>query len=70
MKCARTRCPNTLAVCRHTDNGQLYCVPCARKINEYHATQVPPGTPPLVPFPTHEEYRAMREEIRKAKPLD
>lgn len=37
MKCARTACNNN-AKCRHRDTRDLYCVRCARKINE-HANQ-------------------------------
>jgi len=35
QKCARTVCNNSPAICKHTDYlGRMYCVPCARKIND------------------------------------
>lgn len=36
--CARRAC-SRVASCRHVQTGELYCVPCARKINEHN-----PGT--------------------------
>jgi hypothetical protein len=35
-KCARTACDRRRAVCKHTQTGKMYCVPCARAINEHN----------------------------------
>ena len=44
--CFRTACRQPGAVCRHTQNGNYYCIPCAQKINAYN-----PMLPPLVEIP-------------------
>jgi hypothetical protein len=46
MKCARTACESTNAVCRHTHDNRMYCPSCAHKINEHN-----PQDPPLVELP-------------------
>lgn len=35
LKCRRTVCENLDPVCRHTQTGEMYCVSCARKINNF-----------------------------------
>jgi hypothetical protein len=47
MKCARTACNRTRdIVCRHTQTGRMYCVTCARAINDNN-----PEHPGLVEIP-------------------
>lgn len=46
IKCNRTVCQNE-GVLRHTQNNALYCVRCARRINE--------ANPGLVDWPSKEE---------------
>jgi hypothetical protein len=48
MKCGRTVCENK-GTCKHSQNGRLYCWPCARKINEYN-----PMVPSLIEVPSKE----------------
>lgn len=40
MKCNRTVCTRT-GIFRHSQNGQLYCPRCARKINEDNPGLIP-----------------------------
>lgn len=47
-KCNRTVCQNE-GVLRHTQNNALYCVRCARRINE--------ANPGLVEWPSEEELK-------------
>jgi hypothetical protein len=42
-KCNRTACLNRPAECFSTYENAYYCVPCARKINEY----LPAGVAPI-----------------------
>lgn len=56
MKCARTACQKEGAICEHTDNGNFYCVKCAKRINKYHKDLNPVGTPPLVKIPAYWEH--------------
>lgn len=75
MKCSRTACKQTeKIVCRHTHDGRMYCVPCARKINEHNT----PGLglvhiPPMVKLwivDDDEYYRtAISEDFAEALPL-
>ncbi len=48
MKCRRTACNNQDADCRHTQTGEMYCKPCALKINSYHRHI----NPPLISIPS------------------
>ncbi len=48
VKCARTACHNN-GTCKHRDLPGLYCLKCAKKINEYN-----PMYPPLVEVPSKE----------------
>ena len=44
MKCYRTACNiEAHPLLKHSQNGQLYCIKCARKINDYN--------PGLIPWP-------------------
>jgi hypothetical protein len=36
VKCARTACKNEKACCWHSQSWELYCVRCARRINEFN----------------------------------
>ncbi len=36
QKCNRTACNTPVCTHYHIDTGELYCVKCARKINEYN----------------------------------
>lgn len=50
--CARTGCQSTQAVCRHTQTGAMYCVKCARAINDYHRSiRINKDEPNLVELP-------------------
>lgn len=55
MKCNRTVCNNP-GTCRHSQNGHLYCLRCARKINEYN--------PGLVEVPNKELLWELRQLTR------
>lgn len=46
-KCNRAACPNRPATCYSTVERAFYCVPCARKINEW----LPPGVVPIALTP-------------------
>jgi hypothetical protein len=52
MKCARTVCHNE-ARCKHSQSGRLYCIPCARKINNAQALFAD-GVPNLIELPSTE----------------
>lgn len=56
MKCFRGACERTdYVVCKHRDNGQLYCPKCARTINEYAGFE-------LVVFPKQPSAMAINQE--------
>lgn len=47
MKCARFVC-HRKATCRHSQNGGFYCLPCARKINNFNPGVVEVPSPTLL----------------------
>ncbi len=54
-RCAREACGQSHDDCAHTGTKLLYCLSCARKINEAN-----PEVPGLVAIPEISEIRALR----------
>lgn len=61
-RCAREACGNAHDGCKHSHSALLYCVVCARRINEAN-----PEVPGLVQIPSPEEIRQLRLDRRAAR---
>ena len=59
IKCRRTACHNDAhPLLKHRDTGEIYCVSCARKINEGTGIE-------FFKWPTHEEIKAYDATLRE-----